>query len=38
VADPTKAKQELGWEPRFTELEEIIATAWEWMLKLYGRR
>ncbi len=38
VADPTKAKQELGWEPRFTELEEIIATAWEWMLKIYGRR
>ena len=38
VADPTKAKQELGWEPRFTELGEIIATAWEWMLKLYGRR
>ncbi len=36
VADPTKARQELGWKPRFTELEEIIATAWNWMLKLHS--
>ncbi len=38
VADPTKAKRELGWEPRYTDLEEIISTAWAWMQKLYSRR
>ncbi len=38
VADPTKAKRELGWEPRYTDLEEIISTAWAWMRKLYSRR
>ena len=37
VADPTKARRELGWEPRFTSLEEIIATAWRWMLRRHGK-
>lgn len=30
TADATKAKKELGWEPKFTELETIIDTAWRW--------
>jgi len=30
VADPSKARRELGWEPRFTDLKEIMRTAWEW--------
>jgi UDP-glucose 4-epimerase len=25
-----KLRDELGWEPRFTRLEDIIATAWQW--------
>ncbi len=29
VADPTRLKQTLGWEPQYTELEQIVATAWE---------
>jgi len=29
VADPSKARRELGWEPRFTDLKEIVRTAWE---------
>ena len=29
-ASPVKLKQELGWRPRFSELEQIIRTAWEW--------
>ncbi len=37
VADPRKAMEELGWRPRYTELSEIVATAWEWMRKLYAR-
>jgi len=33
VADATKAKEELGWEPRFPELEQIVETAWKWYNK-----
>ncbi|WP_216363810.1 hypothetical protein [Moorella sp. E306M] len=28
VASAGKAMAELGWRPRYTELEDIIATAW----------
>lgn len=30
VADATKARQVLGWQPRYTELEAIVETAWRW--------
>lgn len=30
VADPTKAKQELLWTPRYSDLTQIIQTAWNW--------
>lgn len=30
VASSEKAKRELGWEPRHTALEDIIASAWAW--------
>jgi UDP-glucose 4-epimerase len=30
VAVATKAKDELGWKPRFTDLAETVATAWNW--------
>ncbi|MDN5363722.1 MAG: UDP-glucose 4-epimerase [Eubacteriales bacterium] len=30
VASWAKAKQFLGWEPIYTDIEEIINTAWEW--------
>ena len=30
VADPSRAGQLLGWKPAITELEEIVATAWDW--------
>jgi len=29
-ADPGLIERELGWRPRYTELEAIVATAWEW--------
>ncbi|WP_338825190.1 hypothetical protein [Neomoorella humiferrea] len=30
VASAEKAIEELGWRPRYIELEDIIATAWQW--------
>jgi UDP-glucose 4-epimerase len=34
VADSSKIKKELGWKPRFDNLDYIIKTAWEWEKKL----
>ena len=30
VAAADKARQALGWIPRYSDLETIIATAWRW--------
>lgn len=30
IANPTKIKQELGFEPKYSDLETIVKTAWEW--------
>jgi UDP-arabinose 4-epimerase len=30
VSDATKAQRLLGWQPRFRDLDQIIATAWAW--------
>jgi UDP-glucose 4-epimerase len=30
IADATKAREVLGWQPRHPSLEEIIGTAWKW--------
>jgi len=29
-ASPAKLQRELGWKPRFSDLREIVQTAWEW--------
>jgi UDP-glucose-4-epimerase GalE len=31
VGSADKAKEELGWQPRITDIDEIVATAWNWM-------
>lgn len=31
VASSEKIRSELGWKPRFPELDAIVASAWEWM-------
>lgn len=33
VADSTLAKQTLGWQPRFAELDTIVSHAWQWEQK-----
>ncbi len=30
VADPARAKELLGWRPRYSSLESIVQTAWDW--------
>jgi UDP-glucose 4-epimerase len=30
VASAQRARQVLGWQPRYTSLEEMVASAWEW--------
>jgi len=33
IADPTKAKALLGWEPALPELRTIVRSAWDWRLR-----
>ncbi|MBA7502769.1 UDP-glucose 4-epimerase [subsurface metagenome] len=33
VASSHRAKEELGWRPKFPQLEAIIESAWKWMRK-----
>lgn len=30
VADPSKIRREIGWSARFTDIDEIVRTAWAW--------
>lgn len=37
VASSDKANRELGWKPRYTQLDEIVRTAWIWHQKRYPK-
>jgi UDP-glucose 4-epimerase len=36
VASSEKIKAELGWKPKFAELDAIVASAWEWHQRRYA--
>jgi UDP-glucose 4-epimerase len=36
VASSEKIKSELGWKPKFAELDAIVASAWEWHQTRYA--
>jgi UDP-glucose 4-epimerase len=36
VASSDKAIRELGWKPRYTQLDDIVRTAWVWHQKRYA--
>ena len=36
VASSEKALRELGWKPKYTQLDEILRTAWIWHQKRYA--
>jgi UDP-glucose 4-epimerase len=37
VASSEKVIRELGWRPKYTELDDIVRTAWAWHQKRYSR-
>jgi UDP-glucose 4-epimerase len=37
VASSDKIQQELGWKPKFADVDSIIASAWQWHQELKGR-
>lgn len=37
VADSRRARTELGWQPRFADLQTIVRHAWAWECKTAGR-
>ncbi|MFC1588870.1 UDP-glucose 4-epimerase GalE [Pseudomonadota bacterium] len=37
VADSTLAMQELGWQPKYDQLETIIETAWNWETNFFAQ-
>jgi UDP-glucose 4-epimerase len=36
VASSEKIKAELGWKPKFAELDQIVASAWKWHQQRYA--
>jgi UDP-glucose 4-epimerase len=36
VASPEALRKDLGWTPRYTEIEKIVASAWAWHVKRPG--
>jgi UDP-glucose-4-epimerase GalE len=34
VADPTRARELLGWTPKYSSLETIVETAWSWRSRM----
>ncbi len=36
VADATRFRSELGWEPRYSDLDTIVRTAWLWLRRWRG--
>ena len=33
IADSTRIREELGWQPEYESIDEIIRTAWAWHQK-----
>ena len=31
VADATLFRREFGWEPRYSDLDSVVETAWAWL-------
>lgn len=38
VGSSQKARQVLGWKPKYTDIKQIIAHAWQWHQKRHGQK
>ena len=38
VADPARARADLGWLPRYPDIGDVIETAWRWNLQRRNSR
>jgi UDP-glucose 4-epimerase len=38
VADATLANQQLNWQPKFAQLEDIVKTAWDWEVNFLAKQ
>ncbi|MBV8654122.1 MAG: UDP-glucose 4-epimerase, partial [Alphaproteobacteria bacterium] len=38
VADPSRARETLGWTARMSDLDSILGTAWKWHTRPPGNR
>jgi UDP-glucose 4-epimerase len=38
VADATRARKELNWQPKFAELKDIVQTAWQWEINFLSKK
>ncbi len=38
VADATLAHEELNWQPKFADLEQIVKTAWDWEINFLAKQ
>ena len=34
--DPKKIKYEIGWSPKYADIESMIRHGWDWRVKNYG--
>ena len=37
IASSSKIETELGWKPKYTQLDDIVRSAWEWHQQRYQR-
>jgi UDP-glucose 4-epimerase len=35
IASPKRIERELGWKPKYTKLDDIVQSAWEWQQQRY---
>lgn len=38
VADEARARSVLGWRPRFSNLDQVVATAWNWHRQVHAQK
>jgi UDP-glucose 4-epimerase len=37
IAGSAKIEADLGWKPKYTQLDDIVRSAWEWQQQRYSK-